>query len=100
MSYFGFKMLEWSYLLKVNENKILERPQKMWMRVTWEIHRTKPRTDDDNKGLQTKERTHRKVEDANLMAQILWQCVRNGNVRYDEYGIFHTVMQFFPFEDE
>jgi hypothetical protein len=60
------------------------------MRVTWEIHRTKPRTDNDNKGLWTKEGTHRKVDDANLMAQILWRCVRNGNVRYDEYGIFHT----------
>jgi len=35
--YFGFKTLERSYLIKVN-NKIIERPQHMWMRVAIGIH--------------------------------------------------------------
>ena len=35
--YFGFKTLERSYLLKIN-NKIIERPQHMWMRVAIAIH--------------------------------------------------------------
>jgi ribonucleoside-diphosphate reductase alpha chain len=36
--YFGFKTLEKSYLLKVN-NKIVERPQHMYMRVAVGIHK-------------------------------------------------------------
>ena len=36
-NYFGYKTLEKSYLLKVN-NKIVERPQYMLMRVACEIH--------------------------------------------------------------
>ena len=35
--YFGFKTLERAYLLRVN-NKIIERPQHMWMRVAIGIH--------------------------------------------------------------
>jgi ribonucleotide reductase alpha subunit len=35
--YFGFKTLERSYLMK-NHNKIIERPQHMWMRVSIGIH--------------------------------------------------------------
>ena len=37
--YFGFKTLEKSYLLKI-ENKIVERPQHMYMRVAIGIHKT------------------------------------------------------------
>lgn len=36
-SYFGFKVLEGSYLKRVN-NKVIERPQHMWMRVSLGIH--------------------------------------------------------------
>ena len=36
--YFGFKTLEKSYLLKIN-NKIVERPQHMYMRVAVGIHK-------------------------------------------------------------
>lgn len=36
--FFGFKTLEKSYLLKV-ENKIVERPQQMLMRVSFGIHK-------------------------------------------------------------
>ncbi|BFG40851.1 hypothetical protein CerSpe_271250 [Prunus speciosa] len=45
--YFGFKTLERSYLLKVNE-KIVERPQHMLMRVSVGIHK-----DDIASALQT-----------------------------------------------
>uniref|UniRef100_A0A6C0KN18 ribonucleoside-diphosphate reductase n=1 Tax=viral metagenome TaxID=1070528 RepID=A0A6C0KN18_9ZZZZ len=37
IDYFGFKTLERAYLFK-KENKILERPQHMWMRVAIGIH--------------------------------------------------------------
>ena len=36
-NFFGFKTLERSYLLKV-DNKIIERPQHIWMRVAIQIH--------------------------------------------------------------
>ena len=35
--YFGFKTLERAYLMRIN-NKIIERPQHMWMRVALCIH--------------------------------------------------------------
>jgi len=35
--YFGFKTLEKSYLMRIND-KIVERPQHMWMRVSLGIH--------------------------------------------------------------
>ena len=37
IDYFGFKTLERAYLMKV-DNKIVERPQHMWMRVSLGIH--------------------------------------------------------------
>ena len=37
IDYFGFKTLERAYLLK-KDNKIIERPQHMWMRVALGIH--------------------------------------------------------------
>ena len=40
IDYFGFKTLEKSYLFNVN-NKIIERPQHMWMRVAVGIHGSK-----------------------------------------------------------
>lgn len=39
LDYFGFKTLERSYLLKIN-NKIVERPQHLFMRVSLGIHGT------------------------------------------------------------
>ena len=38
IDFFGFKTLEKAYLLKSN-NKIIERPQYMWMRVSIAMHR-------------------------------------------------------------
>jgi ribonucleotide reductase alpha subunit len=37
IDYFGFKTLEKAYLFKLN-NKVIERPQHMWMRVAIGIH--------------------------------------------------------------
>lgn len=37
IDYFGFKTLERAYMMKLN-NKIVERPQHMWMRVALGIH--------------------------------------------------------------
>ena len=47
IDYFGFKTLERAYLMKVN-NKIVERPQHMWMRVSLGIH-----LDDIDAAIQT-----------------------------------------------
>ena len=38
IDYFGFKTLERAYLFRIG-NKIVERPQHMWLRVAVEIHR-------------------------------------------------------------
>jgi ribonucleotide reductase alpha subunit len=40
MTYFGFKTLERSYLLRTNKGKVLERPQYLIMRVALGIHCT------------------------------------------------------------
>ena len=45
--YFGFKTLERAYMMKIN-NKIVERPQHMWMRVSLGIH-----SDDIARALET-----------------------------------------------
>jgi ribonucleoside-diphosphate reductase alpha chain len=37
--YFGYKTIERSYLLKVSDTQIIERPQHMWMRVSLGIHK-------------------------------------------------------------
>ena len=37
LDYFGLKTLERAYLLRIND-KIVERPQHMWMRVALSIH--------------------------------------------------------------
>ena len=44
IDYFGFKTLERAYLFKIG-NKIIERPQHMWMRVSIGIHGTMQNSD-------------------------------------------------------
>lgn len=46
-SYFGFKTLERSYLLKTESGRIVETPQYMWMRVALGIHCCSATHDDD-----------------------------------------------------
>lgn len=50
MSYFGFKTLERSYLLKRDQETIVERPQYMWMRVALGIHCCKPQCGGNGNG--------------------------------------------------
>lgn len=38
IDYFGFKTLEKSYLMRLERNHVIERPQHMWMRVALGIH--------------------------------------------------------------
>jgi ribonucleoside-diphosphate reductase alpha subunit len=38
IDYFGYKTLERSYLLKNRSDKVIERPQHMWMRVALALH--------------------------------------------------------------
>lgn len=47
LTYFSIKTLERSYLMKINE-KIIERPQHLWMRVALSIH-----ADDINSAIET-----------------------------------------------
>jgi len=48
IDYFGFKTLERVYLFKIN-NKIVERPQHMWMRVAIGIHGETNNINDEEK---------------------------------------------------
>ena len=48
IDYFGFKTLERAYLFRIN-NKIVERPQHMWMRVAVGIHGDLTNDTNENK---------------------------------------------------
>ena len=61
IDYFGFKTLERAYLFKV-DNKIIERPQHMWMRVAIGIH-------GDSKTENSKETLRLVKETYDLMSQ-------------------------------
>jgi len=61
IDYFGFKTLERAYLFKV-DNKIVERPQHMWMRVAIGIH-------GDSKTEDIKETLRLVKETYDLMSQ-------------------------------
>jgi len=56
IDYFGFKTLERSYLFKIG-NKIVERPQHMWMRVAIGIHGD-PTNKDQSKCLELVKETY------------------------------------------
>ncbi len=64
-SYFGFKTLQRSYLLKI-EDKIMERPQYMWMRVAVAIHMpvSEQPTEEENK-----EAVEKVLQSYDLMSQ-------------------------------
>ena len=53
-TYFGFKTLERSYLLKTEKGEIVERPQYMIMRVALGIHccNTNDKSDDEDANLE------------------------------------------------
>ena len=56
IDFFGFKTLERAYLFRVG-NKIVERPQHMWLRVSIGIHGD-PDTEDQKKCLQLVKETY------------------------------------------
>ncbi len=57
IDYFGFKTLERAYLFRIN-NKIVERPQHMWMRVAIGIHATNNKYDYSDKLLSLIKETY------------------------------------------
>ncbi|KAL3807041.1 hypothetical protein ACHAXA_010428 [Cyclostephanos tholiformis] len=103
MSYFGFKTLERSYLLRLNENTIVERPQYMWMRVALGIHCRKYRRDDSEGGrddvenpigdnsVSSKQISHEEDEDANLRAAFeTYDLMSRGYFTHASPTLFHA----------
>jgi ribonucleoside-diphosphate reductase subunit M1 len=58
LTYFGFKTLERSYLLKGNDGKPIERPQYLMMRVALGIHCTNSTAENENERLQAAFQTY------------------------------------------
>jgi ribonucleotide reductase alpha subunit len=84
MTYFGFKTLERSYLLKLNEERIVERPQYLWMRVALGIHCCKG-ADNDDIGITKEE------EDANLQAAFeTYDLMSRGYFTHASPTLFHA----------
>mmetsp|Transcript_9872 Transcript_9872/g.20742 ORF Transcript_9872/g.20742 Transcript_9872/m.20742 type:complete len:921 (+) Transcript_9872:226-2988(+) len=83
LTYFGFKTLERSYLLKLDENTIVERPQYLWMRVALGIHCC--RGGDRNKPFTKEE------EDANLkVAYETYDLMSRGYFTHASPTLFHA----------
>lgn len=68
IDYFGFKTLEKAYLIKIN-NKIVERPQHMWLRVAVGIHGDLNRIHTDLKYKEEDECLRLVKETYDLMSQ-------------------------------
>lgn len=82
MTYFGFKTLERSYLLKSKSEKVEERPQYMWMRVALGIHCCK----SQEAVVFTKEE-----EDANLEAAFeTYDLMSRGYFTHASPTLFHA----------
>lgn len=88
MTYFGFKTLERSYLLKLNEEKIVERPQYLWMRVALGIHCCKGRSGDVG---SSKQAITKEDEDANLQAAFeTYDLMSRGYFTHASPTLFHA----------
>lgn len=86
MSYFGYKTLERSYLLKLSESNIVERPQYMWMRVALGIHCCRPSDGEDGGAPFAKEE-----EDANLDAAFeTYDLMSRGYFTHATPTLFHA----------
>ena len=86
MTYFGFKTLERSYLLKLNEERIVERPQYLWMRVALGIHCCKESSMD---GIV--ESISKEEEDANLEAAFeTYDLMSRGYFTHASPTLFHA----------
>ena len=70
MTYFGFKTLERSYLLRTDAGKVLERPQYLMMRVALGIHCTTGMNETTTLPIEEEdERLQKAFETYNLMSQ-------------------------------
>ena len=84
ITYFGFKTLERSYLLKTDKEAIAERPQYMWMRVALGIHCCKG---DDPETLSFS----KEEEDANLEAAFeTYDLMSRGYFTHATPTLFHA----------
>mmetsp|Transcript_28552 Transcript_28552/g.60253 ORF Transcript_28552/g.60253 Transcript_28552/m.60253 type:complete len:942 (-) Transcript_28552:75-2900(-) len=88
MSYFGYKTLERSYLLKMDEEAIVERPQYMWMRVALGIHCCKPSNEHND---QISSSISKEQEDANLEAAFeTYDLMSRGYFTHASPTLFHA----------
>ena len=84
LTYFGFKTMERSYLLKSDKETIIERPQYLWMRVALGIHCCKSL--DEAGSSFTKEE-----EDANLEAAFeTYDLMSRGYFTHASPTLFHA----------
>lgn len=94
MSYFGFKTLERSYLLKRDQETIVERPQYMWMRVALGIHCCKPQRDGNGDGdsdVGDRSTFSKEEEDVNLEAAFeTYELMSLGYFTHATPTLFHA----------
>ncbi|KAL7459372.1 hypothetical protein ACHAWC_011825 [Mediolabrus comicus] len=84
LTYFGFKTLERSYLLKSDKETIVERPQYLWMRVALGIHCCKS-LDESGDAFTTEE------EDDNLEAAFeTYDLMSRGYFTHASPTLFHA----------
>ena len=89
LTYFGYKTLERSYLLKIDEETILERPQYMWMRVALGIHCCNNKKEQD--GAHQTQTTTKEEEDANLQAAFeTYELMSRGYFTHASPTLFHA----------
>ena len=89
ITYFGYKTLERSYLLKIDEETILERPQYMWMRVALGIHCCNNKKEQD--GDHQTQTTTKEEEDANLQAAFeTYELMSRGYFTHASPTLFHA----------
>ena len=90
MTYFGYKTLERSYLLKTDKGHIVERPQYLLMRVALGIHCGRPCHDDsDNRAPLSS--VSKEEEDANLQAAFeTYDMMSRGCFSHASPTLFHS----------
>ena len=89
ITYFGYKTLERSYLLKIDEETILERPQYMWMRVALGIHCCNNKKEQD--GDHQTQTTTKEEDDANLQAAFeTYELMSRGYFTHASPTLFHA----------
>ena len=95
LSYFGFKTLEKSYLLKTESGTVVERPQYMLMRVALGIHCCGyPHHHDNNNNKNNKDLTQEEQEQLeyqNLMAAFeTYDMMSKGYFTHASPTLFHS----------